>query len=255
MAVFDLRAKGGTAGSRRATMAGLCAVLAATGPARALSELQEGPAQKPEQAEESIERAPLPAPDVRSASPEATGTGPDGDARTPAPPTRNALRPNLEAGDETPEIVYDLEALPDPVRRMHRLIVEACKSGDLERLRPLLSVDAEGTRLSFGGVEGDPIAFLREVSGDEDGQEILAILLEVLQAGYVHLDAGTPAEMYVWPYFFALPLDSLDQRQRVELFTLVTAGDYQDMKVFGAYIFYRVGITPEGRWSFFIAGD
>ena len=68
----------------------------------------------------------------------------------------------------------------------------------------------------------------------------------MLNAGYVHVDAGTPQELYVWPYFFALPLDKLDARQRVELFKIVTAGDYDDMKQFGAYIFYRVGITPTG---------
>ena len=36
--------------------------------------------------------------------------------------------------------------------------------------------------------------------------------------------------MYVWPYFFAVPLDRLTPRQRVELFKIVTAGDYEDMK-------------------------
>ena len=44
-------------------------------------------------------------------------------------------------------------------------------------------------------------------------------------------------------------------RQKVELFKIVTAGDYEDMKQFGTYIFYRVGITPEGRWAFFVAGE
>lgn len=82
-----------------------------------------------------------------------------------------------------------------------------------------------------------------------------AILLEILQAGYVHLNAGEPSELYVWRYFFALPLDALDARQRVELFTLVTAGDYRDMQTYGAYIFYRAAITPQGRWLFFVAGD
>ena len=35
----------------------------------------------------------------------------------------------------------------------------------------------------------------------------------------------------------------------------MTAGDYEDMKNYGAYIFYRVGITPAGKWAFFVAGD
>jgi hypothetical protein len=111
------------------------------------------------------------------------------------------------------------------------------------------------TQLSLGEIEGDPIAFLKGLSGDKEGQEILAIMEEVLNAGYVHVDVGTPQELYVWPYFFALPLDKLNAKQRVELFKIVTAGDYDDMKQFGAYIFYRVGITPAGQWTFFVAGD
>src|SRR5690606_17635292 len=109
--------------------------------------------------------------------------------------------------------------------------------------------------LSFGGVDGDPIEFLRQSSGDEQGHEILAILCEVLDAGFVQLDAGTPHELYVWPYFYAYPLDRLDARQRVELFRIVTAGDFEDMLAFGSYHFYRVGISPAGEWVFFVAGD
>ena len=154
-----------------------------------------------------------------------------------------------------PEVVYNLDRLPEPVRRMHDLLVEACKTGDIEKLRPLLDTGEDGTQLSLGGIDGDPIAFLRELSGDKEGSEILAILEEVLSAGYVHMDAGTPNEMYVWPYFFAVPLDKLTPPQKVELFKIITAGDYEEMKTYGSYIFYRVGITPEGRWSFFVAGD
>lgn len=157
--------------------------------------------------------------------------------------------------EPTAQILYDLALLPEPVQRMRNLIIEACRSGDIERLRPLISTGDAATQLSFGDVSGDPIAFLRELSGDEEGHEILAILYEVLSAGYVRLDEGTPNEIYAWPYFLAVPLDALTSRQRVELFTIVTAGDYEDMKNFGAYIFYRVGISPEGRWLFFVAGD
>ena len=157
--------------------------------------------------------------------------------------------------DTSVQISYDLEALPMPVRRMRELIIDAAIAGDLEQLRPLIGIGADTTRLSFGEVEEDPIEYLKSISGDAQGHEILAILQEVLEAGYVHVDEGTDTELYVWPYFFALPLDELNAVQRVELFKLVTAGDYEDMLSFGAYIFFRVGITPEGRWLFFVAGD
>ncbi|MEO1702468.1 MAG: hypothetical protein AAFR71_10495 [Pseudomonadota bacterium] len=158
-------------------------------------------------------------------------------------------------GETEVQVSYDLDGLPQQVRRMRELIIDAAKAGDLEKLRPLIGTGADTTSLSFGDIEGDPIEYLKSISGDAEGHEILAILQEVLEAGYVHVDAGTDTELYIWPYFFALPLDQLNEVQRVELFKLVTAGDYEDMLSFGAYIFFRVGITPDGRWLFFVAGD
>ncbi|MEP9388904.1 hypothetical protein [Mesorhizobium sp. KR9-304] len=169
---------------------------------------------------------------------------------------QNAIaRPEIDENGPLPEIVYNLDRLPEPVRRMHDLIVEAAKSGEIEKLRPLIGLGAATTQLSFGDIEGDPIDFLKGLSGDPEGREILAIMEEVLNAGFVHLEAGTPNEIYVWPYFFGIPLDKLDSRQKVELFKIVTAGDLEDMKQFGTYIFYRVGITPDGHWAFFVAGE
>lgn len=196
---------------------------------------------------------PLPDPIVIPRDPDKSAPG---DAPADAPGDAPADVEGAQDEDEpVPEVLYDLSLLPEPVRRMRDLIVEACLSGDIERLRPLVGSGENATQLSFGATSGDPIAFLRELSGDEEGHEILAILYEVLTAGYVKLDEGTPEEMYVWPYFFAVPLGELTPRQRVELFKIVTAGDYEDMKNYGAYIFYRTGLSPEGRWLFFVAGD
>lgn len=190
------------------------------------------------------------------------GAAPPGDepaqtqpAETDDPEIDDPARPHVDPEAAVPEVIYDLSQLPGPTRRMRELILEATKSGDIEKLRPLLGMGDGATTLSFGGVEGDLIEFLKQQSGDGEGHEILAILEEVLEAGFVHIDAGKPEELYVWPYFFAVPIEKLTPPQRVELFRIVTAGDYEDMKNYGAYIFYRVGITPEGRWMFFVAGD
>ena len=152
-------------------------------------------------------------------------------------------------------VLYDTDMLPAPVRRMRELIIEAASKGNIEGLRPLLGTGVSRTQLSIAGYEGDPIEFLKETSGDGEGQELLAILLDIFSAGYVHLDPGEPEELYLWPYFYALPLERLDDRQKVELYRIITAGDYEDMRGFGAYIFYRTGIGPEGDWKFFVAGD
>ncbi len=208
----------------------LCLVLAAS-PAFALSEIKQGDA---------------PALPETSAEPTAPAQEPADDTAQP---------PADQQPGQPPEIIYDVSRLPAPVGEMRDKIIAACATGDIEALRPLLGTGDDATQLTLGGPQGDPIDTLRSLSGDDGGQEILAILEEVMQAGFVHLDAGTPQDIYVWPYFYAVPLDSLTPPQRVELFRLVTAGDYEEMKNFGAYIFYRSGITPEGQWIFFVAGD
>ncbi len=176
---------------------------------------------------------------------------PDGDSGTEMDLDADTMESDLPL----PEILTDLELLPAPARRMRELILQACASGDIEALRPLIGTGINITQLSLGGLEGDPVDFLRDISGDGEGHETLAILQEVLEAGFVRMDEGTPHELYIWPYFFAYPLDELDPKQRVALFRLVTAGDYEDMKDFGGYNFYRAGISPEGQWAFFVAGD
>lgn len=235
------------AGPRLAALA-LAAALFDPAGARALSEIQREELPPPAEGEE-VETPPAPPPPgmpVPLPDPIVIPQDP-----APAPPEDE----EEEQEQAVPEIFYDVELLPEPVRRMRALIMEACLTGEVEELRPLIGIGDNPTQLSFGTFDGDPVDFLRELSGDDQGQEILAILYEVLAAGYVLLDEGQPDEMYVWPYFFAVPLEQLDSRQRVELFKLVTAGDYEDMKNYGAYIFYRVGISPEGRWLFFVAGD
>jgi hypothetical protein len=233
-------------------------------PALALSEIKReempGTSQPTLPSDDTIEEQTLPPvevpiPDTTTAPPASDEPSQPDEATPDEEGTPDTAEPEDDPDAPTPEVVYDLSQLPEPVKRMHDLLIEASKSGDIEKLRPLLDTGENGTQLSFGGIDGDPIAYLKELSGDKQGAEILAILEEVLSAGFVHMDAGTANEMYVWPYFWAVPLEKLTPAQKVELFKIVTAGDYEDMKTYGSYIFYRIGITPDGRWSFFVAGD
>ncbi len=156
--------------------------------------------------------------------------------------------------DDIPEVLYDPAQLPPPVRRLREQIIEAAASGDPEKLRAIFEANGEPPALSFAESD-DPVEAIKALSGDPEGREILAILIEVLEAGYVHVDAGTPNEMYIWPYFARYPVEALTPPQLVELFKLVFSGDYEDMKSYGAYISYRVGLGPDGTWRFFLVGD
>lgn len=174
-------------------------------------------------------------------------------------PSESAEEAPSETGTETtndlPTIYRDLSELPFPARKMHELISEAAASGDIGKLRAYIGTGSDQTMLSFGSRPDDPIEFLKSLSGDKAGYEILAILKEVLESGFIKLEEGSANELYVWPYFYGMPLDALTPAQRVEMYRLLTHGDYEDMRMFGAYVFYRLGITPQGRWQFFVAGD
>lgn len=236
----------------------------------ALSEIQQEPAPAaddpaapaPEMPRAAPGGVPMPDPVLRLPLPDAPAVAPRPGLEEPAaedpeayPGDAEGQEPGDEAAEPLPEVQYDYSLLPPDVQRMRELIMEACRTGDPERLRPLLGLGDGATQLSFGDVGDDPISYLVEISGDDRGQEILAILLEILDAGYVHLAAGTPGEIYVFPYFFGIPLGQLTDPQRVELFKIVTAGDVEEMKIYGAYTFYRAGFAPDGRWLFFVAGD
>nr|WP_282449087.1 hypothetical protein [Roseibium sp. CAU 1639] len=181
---------------------------------------------------------------------------------TPAIPAEETDLPETDATENTahespqdrPQVLYNTDVLPKPVARMHAQLKEAALNGDLKRLRIVLESNEMPPTLSFGET-GDPIEFIKQNSGDGEGFEILAILADILDAGFVHVDAGTPQEMYVWPYFARYPLDGLTPDQKVELFRIVTAGDFAEMQTFGAWNFYRLGIGPDGTLHYFVAGD
>ncbi|WP_417434015.1 hypothetical protein [Hoeflea sp.] len=238
--------------ARSAAMAALL-MMSLCSPAQALSELKPA---HPEAAdvEQGSSLPPLDEPTI----------GPDGGLPPPDPIIRATPDSQSEdvstdpaiAEDDVPlDIITDLAQLPEPARRMRELILAAATTGDPENLRALLGTGPNATQLSYGEIETDPVSYLRSISGDSEGQEILAILIDLLNTGFVRIDAGGQDETYVWPYFVALPLDSLTAPQRVELLRLVTAGDVEDMKAYGAYNFYRIGISPDGEWRFFMAGD
>lgn len=218
-------------------------------PALALSELHKIPGQTDAQNAEDPQAAPE-----------------DGDAGSSSglPMPDPLVNNEQQSGDKTPgaqessepvEVIYDISKAPAPVRRIREMIVEAAASGDIERLRPLLNPGPNQTQVTVGEPSDDPVATLKDLSGDPDGVEILSIILDIISTGFVHVGQGTPNEMYVWPYFAEKDLKTLTPPEKVELLRIVTAGDLSDMMEFGGYNFYRIGITPSGEWKFFTAGD
>lgn len=160
--------------------------------------------------------------------------------------------------DNAPEmsvvIEHDISKAPEAVRKLREQLIEAAASGDIEKLRPFIAGGASQFRID-GGESEDPIAALKSYSGDPDGLEVLAIIIDLLSTGYAHIDTGTPDEAFVFPYFAGKPLNTLTAPEKVELLRIITAGDLADMQELGNYSFYRIGISPDGKWKFFTAGD
>jgi hypothetical protein len=156
--------------------------------------------------------------------------------------------PAPQAG--TPQISYDFNALPDPVKRMLTKIASAAESGDIEAMRPVFESNELKPMVATGFVD-DPIAFWKKASADGTGRDILAAMLNVLSSGYVKLGQGKD-EIFVWPYFAATDLAKLTPAQEVELYRIVPPDLARAMKTSGKYSYYRFGITPAGVWQYFL---
>jgi len=159
-----------------------------------------------------------------------------------------------DAGERRAEPISDLSQLTEKARKTRERILEAAKTGDIGKVATVMQSNEMMPVFSFGG-ERNPVEFWKTSYPDSEGIEVLSILIEILEMPFVHVDKGTPQEMFVWPYFYAMPLAKLTPEQKVELFRLVTGTDWREMSDFGAYIFFRVGISPDGVWHFFVAGD
>jgi hypothetical protein len=148
----------------------------------------------------------------------------------------------------------DLARLPEPVRRMRARILKAAHSGDPQQVLALMQ--SGGAMPEFSRTQKlDPTAVWNEAYPDSGGVEALSILITILETGFVRVDAGTPQETYLWPYFAPVPLKALTPEQKVDLFRIITSSDYQNMLERGRYDFYRVGIGPDGAWRYFVSGE
>jgi hypothetical protein len=181
------------------------------------------------------------------ASPGAAGAADQAVAVTEtAKPTEAAAPPSGTA----PVVLYDFDALPDPIKNTLQDIVEAAQSGDINAMLPVLQENELPPMLAAAAVS-DPIAFWKKASVDGDGRDILAAMLNVFSSGFVRTGDGKNA-MYVWPYFAEMDLTKLTPAEEVELFRIVPPAQALEMKKTGKYSYYRAGIAGDGVWHYFL---
>lgn len=146
--------------------------------------------------------------------------------------------------------VDDQGQLPRPVADVRDALVAHAGSCDFDGLAERALADV--TSFSFGG-DTDPAGFWRDL--ETSGDTPMAAMLTVL-----HMSPGTlevAGELYyVWPAVAALDdWSQATEEQRRELEARFGSEAVTGWDQFGAYVGYRVGITEDGRWSFFVAGD
>ncbi len=152
-----------------------------------------------------------------------------------------------------PAIHYGTERLPGPVRELREAMLAAVQSGEIEELRHVYELNDIKPDLGTAS-PGGPVALWKRMSGDGKGQEVLAALSLILEAGYVVLPLGRDLEnnrLYIWPYFAEVPLDKLSPAQEVELLRLVPPAVAKSMREKGKYTHWRLAIGADGSWHSF----
>ena len=153
------------------------------------------------------------------------------------------------------EISDRIEDLPVPVRKKRDALIAAARSGDIEALRPIIEAQDFPPHVTFGEAS-DPVDHLRQVSADGEGRELLAVLVNILEAPYAVVGAGSDEPSYMWPYLAALvDISNPTPEQLVDAYRLVSVEDFKGLQEFGGWIDWRTTINADGVWEDFVAGD
>lgn len=120
-----------------------------------------------------------------------------------------------------------------------------CDIGSLEQLA------APGFTTDFGG---GGIEMLAEWEAAGEGK--LGILAKILNMGHAEVVYGDGTKDYVWPAAFAYDTwENIPQEHLDELSAIYTPEELDQIAGFGSYAGWRTGISEDGDWRYFVAGD
>ncbi len=156
----------------------------------------------------------------------------------------------------------DLAALPERVRAMRELILEAVDGRDIEELRraiernetlPIFATGAQRPR-TFA----DVVEFLKSQSFDGQGRETLAIIAAIFDQAYATITRG-PVVTYEWPAFAARTFSEASEDERREMWRCVRfaslASSADKALDFKTPAIERIGIGADGTWHYFVASS
>ena len=153
-----------------------------------------------------------------------------------------------------PALLADPYKLPEKVAAMRDAILAAARTGTIEALRTPLEWNEMKPEISAGPAP-DPIIYWKQQSGDGEGRQILAILLELLETPPAVVGAGTTAERYVWPGFAEIDLATLSPPLEVQLYRLVSPAEAKTMRERKVWSWWRLTIGVDGTWHSFLKAE
>lgn len=159
----------------------------------------------------------------------------------------------VPARAQTPEISTDIAILPPRVATMRARIIEACKSGKLEKLHAVM--ESNEMMPSFAREkEKDPVGYYKRIFPDSEGLEALARILAVMERGFARISKGQRQEMWLWPWLASADFKTLEPEDKVEALRLLTGAEFKTFRETGTYPGLRVGIGPDGTWHYALGG-
>lgn len=151
----------------------------------------------------------------------------------------------------------DLSALPPRVAALREKILEACDSGDIEKLRTPIEWSETPPSLTRDSVRprgfGPIIDFLKARSFDGAGAEWLAIARAVFSAPYVVQRRGA-FTTYIWPAWARVPAETLahlPDAERMAMWACVRFADLRARARDGRPLMQHAGLGPDGTWHYF----
>jgi len=156
--------------------------------------------------------------------------------------------------------ITDLTRLPAPVAAIRAKILAACATNDIEALRipidwnELRPLFAKGGKDSAYKSGDDPIEFLKMISFDKKGAEVLHILRAALTQPYVTITRAN-VTLYEWPAFARKPTPAADERDMRARWRCVRFADLTRSNIEGGPRAMRIGVASDGVWHYFWSED
>lgn len=140
------------------------------------------------------------------------------------------------------------QSLPAVVIDVRDDIMALAAMCDFEGLEALA---AAGFVTSFGGGGAEAFA---EWEAAEEGK--LGLLQQILNMSFAEQVSGDGQTYYLWPAAFAHDRwEDIPKEHLEELKAIYTDEELEQLSGFGSYAGWRTGITIDGDWMFFVAGD